>query len=161
MKKKDDTFIKKCAEIAFGVYMVMLCYFLFVAERQGISTDDAYHYNLTLFKEIGRFWTYRSIVGRKAVLLNLVGNVVGFMPFGFFLPLLSNKNKNGYRVAIFSLFFSLLVELTQLIFKLGCFDVDDILLNTLGGVLGYLMYFTGKKIRRHRDGRQTSQKTQL
>ncbi|HBG13540.1 MAG TPA: VanZ family protein, partial [Clostridium sp.] len=42
----------------------------------------------------------------------------------------------------------------QLIFKVGCFDVDDMILNTLGGILGYIMYkivqYTRVRIRRKR-----------
>ena len=40
------------------------------------------------------------------------------------------------------------VEVMQLLTKVGSFDVDDILLNTVGGVLGFLIYMTGDLIRR-------------
>ena len=43
-----------------------------------------YHYNLVLFKEIRRFWEYRDQVGFFAMFTNLFGNVIIFIPFGFF-----------------------------------------------------------------------------
>lgn len=43
-----------------------------------------YHYNLVLFKEIKRFWNYRGQLGAFATFTNLFGNIVIFLPFGFF-----------------------------------------------------------------------------
>ena len=67
---------------------------MFFAESFGRTADpqSEYAYNLELFKEIKRFYTYREQLGFKAVFLNLVGNVVGFMPFGFFLPVVSRTS---------------------------------------------------------------------
>ena len=43
--------------------------------------------------------------------------------------------------SMFAFEFSLGVEVMQLLFKVGCFDVDDVFLNTVGGVLGFLIYW--------------------
>ena len=102
--------------------------------------ERKYHYNLMLFKEIGRFWEYRQALGFWAVVLNLVGNVIAFIPFGMFLPWLYAKCRRFSLTVLFSFEFSLFVEIIQLVFKVGSFDVDDILLNTLGGILGFLGY---------------------
>ena len=67
--------------------------------------------------------------------LNLAGNVIGFLPFGFFLPILSRRLRNGAVVTALGFGLSLLVESIQLVFKVGCFDVDDLILNTLGVLL--------------------------
>ena len=80
--------------------------------------------------------------------LNLAGNVIGFLPFGFFLPILSRRLRNGVLVTMSGFGLSLLVESIQLIFKVGCFDVDDMILNTLGAALGYGIYAVCDKIRR-------------
>jgi len=138
--KGSRVWINVC-RIAFIIYIVGLCYFLFFAEMFGRThiTGD-YQYNLELFREIKRFWTYRESLGFKAVFLNLFGNVVGFIPFGLLLPILFPKVKNIVLVMISTFMLSLCFEVFQLVFKVGCFDVDDLLLNTVGGFVGYIIF---------------------
>lgn len=141
MKNKSGKLIKALAWIIFTMYIIMLFYFMLFSERYGrtiIHSD--YNYNLKLFKEIKRFWNYRDVLGTESVVLNLGGNVAGFIPFGIMIPFLSKKRRNFFLVTILTLEFSLLVEVTQLITKAGSFDVDDLLLNTLGGSIGYIVF---------------------
>jgi len=56
-------------------------------------SERAYHYNLVPLKEIARFVKYWRVLGMKAVLLNILGNVAAFLPFGFFLPVFSGRCK--------------------------------------------------------------------
>lgn len=126
----------------FVLYILALIYFLFIADRYGqmAFAQREYHYNLVLFTEIRRFWNYREQLGFLAVAANLLGNVVGFMPFGMILPLIC-RNARGFFFITFSGFtLSLCVEVTQLMTKLGSFDVDDLLMNTLGAAAGYLIF---------------------
>lgn len=146
------------AWLAFVVYLIMLCYYLFFAELTGRTGSEEYHYNLVLFKEIKRFIRYREILGTKAVLLNLAGNVVSFIPFGLFLPLLAHRCRKFGYVTMLSFDFSLMVELIQLISKVGSFDVDDLLLNTIGGALGYICFLLADRFRnRHLRGKKTNE----
>ena len=157
MKRK----IKTAGTLLFVLYIFALIYFLFFAERFGMQTfaERRYHYNLVPFQEIKRFWNYRQQLGMAAVASNLFGNVAGFVPFGLMLPAIS-KNARGFFFISFSGFaLSLCVETVQLVFKLGCFDVDDLLMNTLGTAAGYLMFavchFIYKKNRRRGYGKET------
>jgi glycopeptide antibiotics resistance protein len=68
---------------------------------------------------------------------NLAGNIIGFSPFGIILPLLSKRFQKLSRVTLATFFLSLTFELIQLIFEFGSFDVDDLILNTIGGIIGY------------------------
>ena len=146
------------AWLAFAVYLIMLCYYLFFAELTGRTGSEEYHNNLVLFKEIKRFIRYREILGTKAVLLNLAGNVVSFIPFGLFLPLLAHRCRRFGYVTMLSFDFSLMVELIQLISKVGSFDVDDLLLNTIGGALGYICFLLADRFRnRHLRGKKTNE----
>lgn len=141
--------------ILFVAYLVMLVYFLFFSEGFGRTENTAeYRYNLELFKEITRFTRYRDILGWKAFFINVFGNVLAFMPLGFFIPALGNLRKNGLLVVLICFSLSLLVEVIQLVYKLGCFDVDDLLLNTLGGLLGYMVCLLLHKITEKRKGRK-------
>ena len=145
---KNTTRNQKLGWILFLAYLGFLIYFLFFAESFGRdSMQRDYAYNLELFKEIKRFYYYRHQVGMKAFLLNVAGNVVGFMPCGFFLPIVSRRGRRWYNMILICFGLSLCVEVTQLISRVGSFDVDDMLLNTVGGILGYLFYQMVQRIR--------------
>lgn len=138
---RNTTRNQKLGWVFFLAYLALLVYFLFFAEsldRDWIRRE--YAYNLELFKEIKRFYQYREQVGMKAFVLNVFGNVAAFVPYGFFLPIVSRRSKKWWNTILLSFSFSLCVELIQLIFRVGSFDVDDILLNTIGGTLGYVSY---------------------
>lgn len=145
------------AGILFLIYFFVLFYFLFFSEEMGRTySERVYHYNLVPFKEIGRFIRYWEVLGKKAVFLNLVGNVVAFMPFGAFLPIFSVRCRRMLWTVWYSFELSLVVELLQLIFKVGSFDVDDLLLNTVGGMLGFLVYFLAVRAWRGKHGNKTT-----
>ena len=112
-----------------------------------------YHYNLVLFKEIKRFWTYRAQLGMRAVVHNLLGNVAVFVPFGFFMPMAS-KYRSFLTTAFYGFGISFCVEVFQLITKVGSFDVDDLLLNTIGGILGYILFVICNTVRRRHAKRK-------
>jgi glycopeptide antibiotics resistance protein len=106
-----------------------------------------------LFQEIARFTTYRQILGFGTFFVNVYGNILAFMPLGFFLPALCGMRKKGGLVVLCCFMFSLSVEVIQLVSKLGCFDVDDLFLNTCGGLLGYLVYLACHRLQ-HRKRRR-------
>ncbi len=129
------------AGILFIFYFIVLFYFLFFSEKMGRTySERTYQYNLVPFKEIGRFLRYRKTLGMSAVLLNLLGNIAAFVPFGAFLPMFSKRCRRFFYTVFYSFELSLLVELLQLVFRVGSFDVDDLMLNTLGGAIGFLVY---------------------
>lgn len=139
--------------VLFVLYFAVLFYFLFFSEKLGRTySEREYHYNLVPFKEITRFLTYRDSLGMKAVMLNIVGNVAAFVPFGIFLPIFSVRCKKLWRTVLYSFELSFLVEVLQLVFRVGSFDVDDLFLNTLGGLTGFVLYCLGAYIFRG-DGR--------
>lgn len=140
---------QKLGWVLFIVYLIALTYLMFFSESMGRTGNSQGHYayNLQLFKEIKRFYIYRERIGIKAVMLNLGGNVIGFMPFGFILPIVSRRGRRWYNTWILGFLLSLCIETTQLVFKVGSFDVDDLLLNTVGGILGFLVYKIVQTIR--------------
>ena len=146
---RNTTKLQKFGWVLFILYLIALTYFLFFAESFGRvpGAQTYYAYNLMPFREISRFIKYRGLLGFQAVLLNLAGNVLGFVPFGFFIPVVSRRGRIWRNAVLMGFGFSLCIELTQLIFKIGSFDVDDILLNTTGSILGYLAYWKVQKIR--------------
>ena len=105
-----------------------------------------YHYNLVPFQEIKRFWHYREQLGVWWV-INLFGNVVIFLPFGFF-EAMASKQRSFLWIMADGFLLSLLVETFQLISKVGRFDVDDLILNTSGVFIGYLIFLICSVLRR-------------
>lgn len=155
--KKKSEWHRILAFVAFLAYFVVLFYFLFFSEELGRTySERTYHYNLVLFHEIRRFIVYRHMLGFKAVILNLFGNVLAFVPFGFFLPVHSVRCRKFWCTALYSFELSLSVEVLQLICKVGSFDVDDLLLNTVGGCLGFLVYMAVIHFWRKQYGRKKS-----
>ncbi|WP_286680770.1 VanZ family protein [Tepidanaerobacter sp. EBM-49] len=72
---------------------------------------------------------------------NLLGNIAIFAPLGFLLPVILKRKIHSLKSVVTASFFvSLAMETAQLLFNLGIFDVDDILLNMLGAILGYAFY---------------------
>lgn len=145
---KNTTRNQKLGWVLFLAYLALLVYFLFFAESLGRDmTQRGYAYNLELFKEIRRFYTYRNKLGFEAFFLNVFGNVIAFMPCGFFLPIVSRRSRKWYNAILLCFGLSLCIEITQLLFRVGSFDVDDLFLNTLGGTTGYIIYRIVQKIR--------------
>jgi glycopeptide antibiotics resistance protein len=77
---------------------------------------------------------------------NLLGNLLGFVPVGLLLPLLIPFFRKGIYVLLAGFFLSLGFEMMQLLFGLGIFDVDDIVLNTAGCFIGYVIYWFFNRI---------------
>jgi glycopeptide antibiotics resistance protein len=72
---------------------------------------------------------------------NLLGNLAGFLPFGFLLPMLLPWWRNIFKIVFAGAFLSLGYETLQLVFGLGIFDVDDIILNTAGTLAGGILFY--------------------
>lgn len=93
--------------------------------------------NFTLFKTIKMYVRYW---GRLNSFENLAGNVVCFMPFGFLLPFLQEESRHWWVLLINSFLMVCGIELFQLVTAFGAFDVDDILLNCVGAMLGFMVF---------------------
>ncbi|MGF0032084.1 VanZ family protein [Bariatricus sp. SGI.154] len=148
MSLKSNKRLRILGKILFVLYIIFIIYFLLFSDWYGRTGEmQEYHYNLVLFKEIKRFWNYRDQVGLFAMFTNLFGNVIIFVPFGFFMPMAS-KYRSFFTTVFYSFGLSLCVETFQLIAKVGSFDVDDLLLNTIGGLVGYIVFVICAAIRR-------------
>lgn len=70
---------------------------------------------------------------------NFLGNLILFVPIGALLPTMTGW-RNLWKIATTGFAFSLIIETIQLITYRGCFDPDDVLLNTIGTVIGFGMF---------------------
>lgn len=124
-------------------------YIVLFAEFMGRTGGyEEYRYNLIPFHEIKRYLPY---LGQKSTLgvlafTNIVGNVLIFIPFGFFVPVVLGNRVKLIKTVSLTLSFSATIEIVQLICMVGTCDIDDCLLNTIGGLIGYMGYYLYKLI---------------
>lgn len=134
----NDKFIfyKEFYNLLFVIYILLLYHLL-------LSTENASSgMNFIPFKEMTRY-----SIGSRAFFYNVIGNIVLFIPFGYFVSDYL-KAKRVPHIILVSLIISLTAELIQ--FKIGrAFDVDDILLNMLGAIIGFMCYISVKAIKAH------------
>ena len=137
------------------LYGCVVIYFVLFSDRLGrVDGYSTYRYNLVPFVEIRRFWVYRDQLGMFAVFTNIFGNVIGFIPYGFILPVITHRCRNGFFIILSGFALSLTVETIQLVTRSGCFDVDDLILNTLGAAMGYLIFAVCDHLRRKHYGKK-------
>ena len=131
-KVKIDIF-KEIMIILFIIYIIVLFY---IISRHEFSYQII---NIKPFKEILRY----SITS-KLFIKNVVGNILLFIPYSFFLSFYFKINKL-FIILILCFTLSLTIELIQI--NIGrVFDIDDIILNIISGIIGYFMYKTCRKI---------------
>lgn len=106
--------------------------------------------NFTLFKTIRMYIDYAYKLNSFE---NLVGNVLIFVPFGFGLPYVLQKGRNFFIMLVNVFLFVVGIEVFQLFSAFGAFDVDDILLNCVGAVTGYLLYLGWETVKRYDQGK--------
>lgn len=147
MDTKKRKVFRGVGKFLFVVYILFIIYFLIFSDWYGRGgVMGTYHYNLTPFQEIKRFWKYREQLGVWS-LTNLVGNVIIFIPFGFFGAMASQK-RSFLGTLLDGFMLSFVVEVFQLLSKVGRFDVDDLILNTTGVAIGYITFLVCIAIRR-------------
>ena len=145
--------IRVATVVAMFIYISWLAYVCFFSERYGRIASDEYHYNLKPFYEISRFFIYRDIIGLQSFVINLFGNILVFAPWGFMVPVLRIHPRKFLYTACSTLVLSLCIETIQLMSRVGSFDVDDLILNTAGGILGCVAYFIINTVRRKTFGK--------
>jgi len=79
---------------------------------------------------------------------NLYGNIMWFIPMGVFIPALTKRHLGFVQVVFFGALISVSIETMQFILNTGVTDIDDVIFNTLGAAVGYLLFFVGKWIKR-------------
>ncbi|WP_342572728.1 VanZ family protein [Paenibacillus sp. FSL R5-0749] len=116
------------------LYVLIMGNLLFVSGRtQGLY----YQYNLVPFETIRPLLLERERYHTDAWVKNLFGNIVLFIPLGIWIPWLFRRCRSFLIFTSTVVLLLLGVEVIQLITSVGSFDVDDIILNTVGAWIGY------------------------
>ncbi len=130
-------FHKEFSNLLFIIYILLLYELLTRSELNNVSG-----YNLVPFTEI-----FRYPIGSNGFCLNVLGNIIIFIPFGYFISTYI-KPKKILPILIVSLVSSATVEFVQLCIGRS-FDVDDIILNALGALIGFLIYVAFNAIKKY------------
>lgn len=116
--------------------LIMLLFIIYILCLFHIVTFQDINYgtnNFVPFKEI-----FRYDIGSAKFIKNIVGNIIMFIPYGFFASYFL-KNRKFSTIGILAIIASLTIEIVQL--NIGrVFDIDDVILNTIGAIIGYLLY---------------------
>lgn len=142
-KTKKFNWRREVALLFFTVFLVGLASQTVIPKfdlTEGIKIIDSGtgEINLMPFKVIQETYHEAVINGHtNYLIINFLGNIIMFMPIGFFIPVLWNiKSRN---VILIGSAISLFIEITQLLLPRGT-DIDDLILNTLGTALGMIAY---------------------
>ena len=127
--KQKFVLYKELMMLSFIIYI--LCLFQVVTFKDDVSWSTN---NFIPFREILRY-----NMGSRLFFKNVIGNMLMFAPYGFFISFYL-KNEKPLLTLILTLVASISIEVVQLVIG-RVFDIDDIILNLLGGFLGYGMYY--------------------
>ena len=122
--------------------LLMLCFIIYILLLYYIVTFQDNNYgtnNFVPFREI-----FRYDVNSRLFLKNVIGNVLLFVPFGIFVTYYV-KNDKVYQTLFLSILVSCSIEFAQSVIGRTA-DIDDVILNTIGGILGYIIFRFGGKL---------------
>lgn len=134
--KEQFVFYKELLSLAFIIYVLCLFY---VVTFQDVSWSTS---NFIPFKEM-----FRYDFGSRLFIKNVLGNIVLFAPYGFFVGYFLRLKK--FKSALFMILIaSVSIEVTQLLIG-RVFDIDDIILNIIGGLIGFAIFKSMNNIKKH------------
>lgn len=135
--------IKNNQKFCFYKELFMLLFILYVMCLFEIVTLQDQNYglsNIIPFKEI-----FRYEVGSRLFIKNIIGNILLFLPYGYFASDYL-KSKKMWPICLLTMLVSVTIECVQL--NIGrTYDIDDVILNTIGGIIGYWLYRLIEKIK--------------
>ena len=157
MKSTDSK--KIICAVLFALYAAVMLFLLFVRNGGEYgSFDEAVSDRLLLvpFQSIAMFIRLLSngVYSEyfRFAFVNLFGNIIMFMPLGIFLPVLFKKQRNFLIFLLTVILTITAVEVLQLVTLRGFCDIDDLILNTLGASLGFVIYVIFSGIFRRKNG---------
>lgn len=138
--KAKTIIVKVLAGLILLGYGGLLLYWMFWGFGRSAHISGDFRYNVVPFETIQLFARSASWDNLRAPLINLVGNVAVFVPFGVLFPVLFRTCRTLFGFLIRFLAFIVILELAQGVLGAGVADIDDVILNSIGASLGYIGY---------------------
>lgn len=146
-------------EIILFIFFVYFLFLLLLTIFKGGRIEFSNQFNSYMYREHGLLGIINIVpiketintfmhseTGMRNSLRNIIGNILVFMPLGFFIPLLFDKFNNFKKVLKVGCLSSLAIELSQLFVGSNVCDIDDVIYNTLGALAGFICYKTFETI---------------
>lgn len=132
--------------LSFTYWAILFFYLFLLIDTVFIGRHDFRSVNLIPFDSINNFIMVDNGFGKIRIIdMNVWGNILMFIPAGIYL-ILHNSSKSIAKNLISIFMLSVFIEVVQYVFALGATDVDDIILNLIGGFIGLMMYKIAEKI---------------
>ena len=135
---KDNNSTNKFTIVLFVIYLMALCWILLFKLGVRFSYMENREVNLIPFRE-------PLMLNGKIDFGEIIMNVIIFVPLGVYTGMVFKKWIFGKNIFFFFLV-SLIVEALQFILRVGAFDITDTITNTLGGIIGLLIFKTIEKV---------------
>jgi len=136
----------------FIAYACLLLYFVVLkingsTERIKIikQSRDAGFWNYNVYP-LRTITPYLEDITYTYAYMNILGNIIPFVPLGIFIPIIFKRYRNLKKALVIFIICTIGIESLQFITMLGFFDVDDILLNMIGCIVGYCFYVGSSKL---------------
>ncbi|RNA70611.1 VanZ family protein [Alteribacter keqinensis] len=156
-QKPEDSIKRKrkpraAVTLLFLLYMASLFYVVFFAWNYGSSYGpvgaDGRNLNVVPLLSIHNIYYYSTDIWVPVRIL--LGNIVMFIPFGYLFPLLYRRWRRSLLgilpVGFLALVLSVFIEVNQYFFTYRVANVDDVILNTIGGLIGASLYWLAVKL---------------
>lgn len=123
-----------------------LCFVVYIGALSEVTLLSRTAYDRGANLEL--FWSYRLLFSDHSpeAFKLLFGNIALLIPWGFLLPLLTRFGKHPAGAVLSGAMTSLTIELLQLKTGLGLFELDDLLNNTIGALLGWCLWHAASRI---------------
>ena len=147
MKKKYRQF---GLTVLFLGYVALMIWLLFGQRSQGKS--GVQNLNIVPFATLNLYWDLLQNSSNDALVrhafINLVGNVVMFIPLGYLLPGVYKRVQSFFAMLLYTVVVIVLIETIQYITGLGSCDIDDLILNVPGAMIGWCIRRVGASKRK-------------
>lgn len=124
---------KRIPAVLFLAYTIVIIYTAFLCREPGSRKDIS----LVLFETWGRTFHMHAM---------FIENIIMFIPFGVLLPMLFRRFKKGWICVLAGLVCSCSIEVIQHITQTGYLQLDDVVTNTVGTLLGWMIWKVGKNV---------------
>ena len=137
-------YAKPVGTIVLGILLSLIVSFVFVMTLFRIPSKEDVSFCLKPFES---YWI--SAEGNIEVMLQIIINIVMFIPIGFLLPCCFKLYEKYRYVLLTVVKVSISIELFQLIFKIGSFEIDDVINNVFGTMIGLGIYVLAEIVKKY------------
>lgn len=137
-------FKKKKAGVGKCLLLIMLFFYLLTVYTSTVLARKKILYDIVQLKP---FWSWnRALLGSIRGIEQIIENIIMLMPIGFIMPFLIVQKHYIIKTVLIGFMFSVIIEVSQYVVHVGVFEIDDMINNTLGVIVGCVLSSVLKRI---------------